>query len=97
MEDFYAAGISVKIITGDNAETTSSIATQVGFRGYDKSISGDELMKLNAKELKKCVMETAIFNRMFPEAKLKIIKALKESKQVVAMTGDGVNDAPALK
>ncbi|MFN5983811.1 MAG: cation-translocating P-type ATPase [Fluviicola sp.] len=97
LEDFYAAGISVKIITGDNAETTASIAKQVGFRGYDKSISGDELMKLNAKELKKCVMETAIFNRMFPEAKLKIIKALKESKQVVAMTGDGVNDAPALK
>jgi Ca2+-transporting ATPase len=97
LEDFYTAGIAVKIITGDNAETTTAIAKQVGFRGHEKSISGDELMKLPEDELKACVMNTTIFTRMFPEAKLKIINALKSNDQIVAMTGDGVNDGPALK
>jgi P-type Ca2+ transporter type 2C len=96
-EDFYAAGISVKIITGDNAATTAAIAKQIGFRGYEKTITGDELMKLQNEELKACVMNTVIFTRMFPEAKLKIINALKSNDQIVAMTGDGVNDGPALK
>jgi Ca2+-transporting ATPase len=97
LQNFYKAGISVKIITGDNAETTSSIAKQIGFIGYDKSISGDELMKLSKRDLKKRVLDTNLFTRMFPEAKLKIINALKENKEIVAMTGDGVNDGPALK
>ncbi len=97
LTDFYKAGIAVKIITGDNAATTSAIARQVGFVGYDKSISGDELMKLSEGELNKCVVETSLFTRMFPEAKLKIINALKAQHQIVAMTGDGVNDGPALK
>jgi P-type Ca2+ transporter type 2C len=97
LEDFYAAGIAVKIITGDNAATTISIAKQIGFRGFEKSISGDDLMKLNESELKVCVTNTTIFTRMFPEAKLKIINALKSNNQIVAMTGDGVNDGPALK
>jgi P-type Ca2+ transporter type 2C len=97
MEDFYTAGIQVKIITGDNAATTASIAKQIGFKDYDKTISGDELMELSEKELQVRVMDTAIFTRMFPEAKLKIINALKSNNQIVAMTGDGVNDGPALK
>jgi Ca2+-transporting ATPase len=97
LEDFYDAGISVKIITGDNAATTTAIAKQIGFKGYEKSISGDELMKLNDQEFQTCVMNTTIFTRMFPEAKLKIINALKSNNQIVAMTGDGVNDGPALK
>ncbi|OOV13279.1 cation-translocating P-type ATPase [Flavobacterium sp. LM4] len=97
LQHFYKAGIDVKIITGDNTLTTSSIAKQIGFKGYDKSISGDELMKLTKKELKKCVRDTTLFTRMFPEAKLKIIDALKSNKEIVAMTGDGVNDGPALK
>lgn len=97
MEDFYTAGIQVKIITGDNAATTASIAKQIGFKDYDKIISGDELMALSEKELQTRVMDTAIFTRMFPEAKLKIINALKSNNQIVAMTGDGVNDGPALK
>ena len=97
LKDFYAAGIAVKIITGDNAATTTSIAKQIGFRGFEKSISGDDLMKLNESELKTCVTNTSIFTRMFPEAKLKIINALKSNNQIVAMTGDGVNDGPALK
>lgn len=97
LQHFYKAGISVKIITGDNAETTLAIAKQIGFIGFDKSISGDELMKLSDIELKKRVADTNLFTRMFPEAKLKIINALKSNKEIVAMTGDGVNDGPALK
>jgi Ca2+-transporting ATPase len=96
-ETFYKAGIDIKIITGDNAETSTTIAKQVGFKNYDKTLSGDELMAMNDDELKQKVMETHLFTRMFPEAKLKIIKALKENNQIVAMTGDGVNDGPALK
>jgi Ca2+-transporting ATPase len=97
LESFYNAGISVKIITGDNAETTAAIAKQIAFKGYEKTLSGDELMKLSDVELKGKVGETAIFTRMFPEAKLKIINALKSNNEIVAMTGDGVNDGPALK
>jgi Ca2+-transporting ATPase len=96
-ETFYNAGIQIKIVTGDNAETTATIAKQVGFRNADKTLNGDELMAMDDATLKTRVMETAIFTRMFPEAKLKIIKALKENNQIVAMTGDGVNDGPALK
>ncbi len=97
LEDFYAAGIAVKIITGDNAATTAAIARQVGFRGFEKSVTGEELMKLPDDELCKVVTDTNVFTRMFPDAKLKIINALKENKEIVAMTGDGVNDGPALK
>jgi P-type Ca2+ transporter type 2C len=97
LQHFYKAGIIVKIITGDNAETTGSIAKQIGFIGYDKSISGDELMKLSDAALKKRVADIHLFTRMFPEAKLKIINALKSNGEIVAMTGDGVNDGPALK
>jgi Ca2+-transporting ATPase len=97
LKDFYNAGIAVKIITGDNAATTTAIAKQIGFIDYNKTITGDELMLLKPEELKLRVMDTAIFTRMFPEAKLKIINALKANNQIVAMTGDGVNDGPALK
>jgi Ca2+-transporting ATPase len=96
-ETFYKAGIQVKIVTGDNAETTSTIAKQVGFKNADKVLNGDELMAMDEATLKEKIMETAIFTRMFPEAKLKIIQALKANNQIVAMTGDGVNDGPALK
>ena len=97
LENFYTAGIKVKIITGDNAATTSAIAKQIAFKGYEKSISGDELMQLNDADLKVTVANTNIFTRMFPDAKLKIINALKANNEIVAMTGDGVNDGPALK
>ncbi|MBL0048207.1 MAG: cation-translocating P-type ATPase [Bacteroidetes bacterium] len=97
LEDFYKAGIAVKIITGDNAATTISIAKQIGFKGFEKSISGDELMKLSDADLNEVVVNNNIFTRMFPEAKLKIITALKNHNEIVAMTGDGVNDGPALK
>ncbi len=97
LQEFYQAGISVKIITGDNALTTSTIARQIGFEGHEKSISGDELMKLDDAALENRVGDTYVFSRMFPEAKLRIINALKAKGEIVAMTGDGVNDGPALK
>ncbi len=97
LQAFYNAGIAVKIITGDNAETTGAIARQIGFKGADHLISGDQLMPLSEQELQKKVNSVSIFTRMFPDAKLKIINALKANGDIVAMTGDGVNDGPALK
>lgn len=96
-ETFYKAGIEVKIVTGDNAATTETIAKQIDFRNPTATLNGDALMEMDDATLKTKVMETSIFTRMFPEAKLKIIKALKDNDQIVAMTGDGVNDGPALK
>jgi Ca2+-transporting ATPase len=97
LQSFYQAGIQVKIITGDNAETTRTIAEQVGFRGAEKAISGDALMRLSEAELKEVVGQKQVYVRMFPEAKLRIIRALQARGEVVAMTGDGVNDGPALR
>lgn len=97
LEGFYAAGLSVKIVTGDNTATTTSISKQIGLRGYQDHLTGSELMELQDGELEEKVQHTTLFTRMFPEAKLKIINALKAKKEIVAMTGDGVNDGPALK
>ncbi|NNG10798.1 MAG: cation-translocating P-type ATPase [Arenibacter sp.] len=97
LKDFGKAGIKVKLVTGDNAATAMAIAKQVHFPGYDKSMSGEELMQLSDSELEQKVMEIQIFTRMFPEAKVRIVNAIKANKEVVAMTGDGVNDGPALK
>lgn len=96
-EEFYSSGIDVKIITGDITETTISVARKIGFKGYEKSLTGDELMKVSDANLQKVVSETQLFTRMFPDAKLRIIDALKANGEIVAMTGDGVNDGPALK
>ncbi len=97
LNSFYRAGIDVKIITGDNAATTTAIAKQIGFKGHERSLTGDELMQLSETELQQRVKDTNLFTRMFPEAKLRIINALKAQNEIVAMTGDGVNDGPALK
>jgi Ca2+-transporting ATPase len=97
LDSFYKAGIQVKIITGDNAATTQNIAEQIGFHDADHALSGKDLIGLNEDQLRKTVMQTQIFARMFPEAKLRVINALKANGQIVAMTGDGVNDGPALK
>ncbi len=96
-EAFYTAGIAVKIITGDNAATTSTIAKQINFRGAEKTMNGEELLNMSETEVNQKVMDVNIFTRMFPDAKLKILNALKANGQIVAMTGDGVNDGPALK
>jgi Ca2+-transporting ATPase len=94
---FDKAGIAVKIITGDNEATTRTIASQIQFKDFEESLSGEELINLSEKELEEKVKHVNIFTRMFPDAKLKVIEALKRNGEVVAMTGDGVNDGPALK
>jgi P-type Ca2+ transporter type 2C len=94
---FYQAGLKIKILTGDNAITTSAIARRIGFKGSDHSISGQELISMTDEILTKEIESTDIFTRMFPEAKVRIIESLKRQNQIVAMTGDGVNDGPALK
>jgi len=96
-ESFYKAGIQIKIITGDNAATTQNIARQIGFKGAEKVLLGDELVTMDDNTLQQNVIQAFIFARMFPEAKLKVVNALKAQGQIVAMTGDGVNDGPALK
>ena len=89
------ARINVKMITGDNSETAVAIGKQVGITG--KVLLGQEITDMSDEELRGVVKEIAIFARVNPEHKLKIVKALKELGEIVTMTGDGVNDAPALK
>lgn len=97
LADFYHAGIKVKIVTGDNESTTKAIAKEIKFKGFENSISGQQLVHLNETELQEKTNNTNIFSRMFPEAKLRIINALKNDNEIVAMIGDGVNDGPGLK
>ncbi len=92
-----AAGIRVVMITGDYPETARSIARQAGFTDADQLISGPELERMSDVELAERIGTTQIFARVVPEQKLRIVTALKAHGEVVAMTGDGVNDAPALK
>jgi len=94
---FYQAGIKVKIITGDNAVTTRAIARQAGLQQAEEAVNGDTLMQMEEKKMQYTLRSVNIFTRMFPEAKLAAINALKADNEVVAMTGDGVNDGPALK
>ncbi len=96
-QQIYDAGIKVKVITGDNAETTKSIAEQAGILHAENSITGSEIAQLSEKDLLQTAHDKVLFARMFPEAKLAVVKALKEDGEVVAMLGDGVNDGPALK
>ncbi len=97
LESFYRAGIRVKIITGDKDATSKAIARQIEFKGYEKSLTGEELIKIPEADLSTTVTGINLFTRMYPDAKLKIINALKSGNEIVAMTGDGVNDGPALK
>lgn len=93
----YDAGIKVKVITGDNADTTNAIALQAGIVNNEEAVNGSEIMNYSEKELIRIAESRTLFTRMFPEAKLAVINALKEPGEVVAMLGDGVNDGPALK
>ena len=97
IQQFYEAGIQVKVITGDNALTTKAIAEKAGVKNADSVMEGEEFMKLNEVEMLKAIHGTTLLTRMFPEAKLAVVNALKKDNQVVAMVGDGVNDGPALK
>jgi Ca2+-transporting ATPase len=92
------AGIKVKMITGDHAGTAAAIASQVGLNGAGpRTLTGDELASLSDKELSLAAERTSVFARVSPEQKLRLVTALQGRGHVVAMTGDGVNDAPALR
>jgi Ca2+-transporting ATPase len=93
----YKAGIRVIMITGDYPVTAKHIAMEIGLENPDKCITGQELQEMTEDELCKKIENINVFARVVPEQKLKIVNALKKNKEIVAMTGDGVNDAPALK
>jgi magnesium-transporting ATPase (P-type) len=95
--DCQAAGITVKMITGDHAGTAAAIGRQIGLKRIDKVLTGADIEALAEGALARAVLETDIFARTSPEHKLRLVTALQAHGHVVAMTGDGVNDAPALK
>ena len=97
IEACHSAGIIVKMITGDHPATAGEIGRQLGLTQDGKVITGDELQKLNEVDLQEAVKDTHIFARISPADKLKLVRALQTNGEIVAMTGDGVNDAPALK
>ena len=97
VKECYDAGIRVMMITGDYPGTARNIARQIGLKPLDEIITGAELDAMSDVELRKRIKTTCIFARAVPEQKLRIVGALKANSEVVAMTGDGVNDAPALK
>jgi Ca2+-transporting ATPase len=93
----YGAGIRVIMITGDYPGTATHIARQIGLTDPDSVITGSQVSAMTPGDLRKHIREVNIFARVVPEQKLLLVEALKENGEIVAMTGDGVNDAPALK
>lgn len=97
IKESHAAGIKVIMITGDFPTTAKSIAQKIGLENGGGLMTGDELKKISDEDLKSRISNITIFARVIPEQKLRIVKALQANNEIVAMTGDGVNDAPALK
>ncbi len=97
IEECRTAGIRILMITGDNPLTARSIAAQAGFSEQGDIITGPDLDRMSDRELSEACRRTPLFARVVPAQKLRIVQALKGSGEVVAMTGDGVNDAPALR
>ena len=97
VSECHAAGIRVKMITGDHAATARAIASQIGLKNQDHVLTGEHMEAINDAELAELAVETDIFARTSPSHKLRLVIALQARGLTVAMTGDGVNDAPALK
>ena len=97
IKECYNAHIRVVMITGDYPVTAQNIASQIGLKNKEKFITGQELDNLDDEELCRIIKDINIFARVVPEQKYKIVNGLKKIGEIVAMTGDGVNDAPALK
>lgn len=97
VKECHRAGIRVIMITGDYPVTAQNIAREIGLENYNNCITGQELAVMEEAELSERIKTTDVFARVIPEQKLKIVNALQRNNEIVAMTGDGVNDAPALK
>ncbi|MGM0424991.1 MAG: cation-transporting P-type ATPase [Thermodesulfobacteriota bacterium] len=97
IDECQSAGIVVKMITGDHVLTAKAIARELGIDNWEEALTGQELEKMSQQELEQKVPYVDVFARTSPEHKLRLVKAIQANKQIVAMTGDGVNDAPALK
>jgi P-type Ca2+ transporter type 2C len=97
LKKIYAAQIEVKLITGDYPETTMAIAGLAGMLNPSHYCTGEAVMAMSAAALQAEVKTTHLFARMFPDAKMKVVNAIRANGDIVAMTGDGVNDGPALK
>ena len=97
VSDCLKAGIKVKMITGDHEKTACSIAKNLGILTTGRTITGEELEKLTTEEYLAIADDIQVYARVKPKQKMRIVEALKSSGNIVAMTGDGVNDAPALK
>lgn len=97
MRQCQKAGIRVVMITGDAPETAHAIAEEIDMPHCERILTGEDLSHMSDQELAECVLEVQIYSRVIPEQKLRIVKALQKCGQLVAMTGDGVNDATALK
>ena len=97
ISECYSAGIRVIMITGDYPVTAMNIARDIGLNNYKSCITGKELQAMTEDELSLRIKDVNVFARVVPEQKLKIVNALKRNNEIVAMTGDGINDAPALK
>lgn len=97
VSECYRAGISVKMITGDHAQTAAAIGRQIGLQNAGKVLTGKDIDKLDDMALEREVLHCDVFARASPEHKLRLVNALQANSMTVAMTGDGVNDAPALK
>lgn len=97
IKEAHSAGMRVVMITGDYPATAMNIARQIGLESPDVVLTGQELSQLGDTELQNRIKTVNIFCRVVPEQKLKLVNAFKADGEIVAMTGDGVNDAPALK
>jgi P-type Ca2+ transporter type 2C len=97
IKECYDAGIRVVMITGDHPNTAMNIARQIGLDCGEKAVTGIEMETMDDRTLKERIKTATVFSRVVPEQKLKLVNAFKDNGEIVAMTGDGVNDAPALK
>ncbi len=97
VKNCHSAGIHVKMITGDHALTASAIARMIGLSNAERAVTGKDLANMSDRELIDTVEGVSVYARVAPEQKLRLVEALQARGNIVAMTGDGVNDAPALK
>ena len=97
VKECHAGGIRVTMITGDHKITAAAIAKMLGIGDGKTAVAGTEIEAMNDAALQECVRDVDVFARASPEHKLRLVKAIQANRQIVAMTGDGVNDAPALK